>query len=257
MEEEIDLAGDFGAAGTVEPEVHIEPEVIKQEPAAPDAPRKEEDHGRVPLSELLSERRERQALQRRLDELSKPKTEPTAKPDFWENPENSVRNQAQEITNQALSPVQQSLMFNNRLVASSVPGIGKEAVDAAEVAFNQAIADGKMDPATHARINNHPNPFFAAVEWHRQQQVLEKTGGDLTAYEQKLLDEKLKDPEFLAKAVAAHQATQQQTRTPSGQFGAKPTTIIRPPSLNRATGSSNASAGDDTEEDMASAFGAR
>jgi hypothetical protein len=256
MEEEIDLAGDFGASGTVAPEVQPEPEVI-QEPITQEAPRKEEDHGRVPLSELLSERKERQALQRQIDELRRPKTEPTAKPDFWENPETSVRTQAQEITNQALSPVQQSLMFNNKLIASSVPGIGKEAVDAAEVAFNKAIEDGKMDPATHARINNHPNPFFAAVEWHKQQQVIEKTGGDLTAYEQKLLEEKLKDPEFLAKAVAAHNATQQQTRAPSGQFGAKPTTIIRPPSLNRATGSTNASAGDDADEDMASAFGAR
>lgn len=258
--EEDNLAADFGAVGTVEPEVNVEPQAeIQQEPAAPVAPRQEqEDRGRVPLSELLSERKERQLLQRRVDELTRPKTEPAAKSDFWENPENSVRTQAQEIANQAISPVQQSLMFNNRLVASSVPGIGKEAVDAAEVAFNQAIADGKMDPATHARINNHPNPFFAAVEWHRQQQVLEKTGGDLTAYETKLLEEKLKDPEFLAKAAAAHQSTQQQTRNvTNGQFGAKPTTIIRPPSLNRATGSSNASAGDDTDEDMASAFGAR
>lgn len=254
--EEDNLAADFGAAGTFEPEVQIEPEVIQPEPAALEAPQEQEDRGRnrVPLAEYLSEREKRQELERQLRAFQQQKPEEKAKPDFWENPEDNVRRQATDITRQAMDPVQQSLSFNNRLVAGSV--LGKDAVDAAEAAFNAAIKDGKMDPATHARINNHPNPFHAAVEWHKQQLVLEKTGGDLTAYEQKLLEEKLKDPEFLAKAVAAHQSAQQQTRAPSGQFGAKPTTVIRPPSLNRATGSSS-SAGDDTDEDMASAFGAR
>ncbi len=255
--EEDNLAADFGATGTVEPEVHVEPQVIQQEPVTQEAPQEQEDRGRnrVPLAEYLSEREKRQELERRLKAFEQQKAEPAAKPDFWENPEDSVRRQATDITRQAMDPVQQSLSFNNRLIAGSV--LGKDAVDAAEVAFNKAIQDGKMDPATHARINNHPNPFHAAVEWHKQQLVLEKTGGDLTAYEQKLLEEKLKDPEFLAKAVAAHQSAQQQTRTPGGQFGTKPTNIIRPPSLNRATGSSSTSAGEMTDDDLAADFGAR
>lgn len=259
--EEPDLAGAFGASMPAVEAVVEAPQVETQPIAPQETPEQVEARNggnRIPLSEHLSVRERAQAAERERDDLRRQLAaaqKPAEKRDFWADPDAAVAEQAQQIARQTTDPIMQSLMFNSRLVAQQVHGA--ELATAAEKAFNDAVDSGEMDRATSERINNSPNPFHAAVEWYRQQQVLKTVGNDLSAYEQKLLDEKLKDPEFLAKAVAAHQAAQAQSRQPNGQFGAKPTNVSRlPPSLNRATGAASMPAGDVSDEDMARAFGA-
>lgn len=109
----------------------------------------------------------------------------------------------------------------------------REDVEAAEKAFNEAAASGQMDRNEWARIQNSPNPFAAAVEWHKRNTVLSEVGTDPNAWLEKKLEERLNDPAFLAKAIE---------RVRGGQApqagGSAPSTVTRlPPSLNRAAGS--------------------
>lgn len=259
-----ELAGEFGASvpPTADPVEQAAPQPAAQEHQETAEQAESRNGGnRIPLSEHLSVRERAQAAERERDDLRRQlqqyqSQKPAEKPaDWdWEKPEQFVTARAQEIARQTSDPIMASMMFNSRLVAHQVHGA--EIAQKAEDAFNEAIAKGEMDPATHARINGSPNPFHAAVEWYRQREVLQKVGGDLSAYEERLLEEKLKDPDFLAKAVAANQAAQ-QARASNGQF-VKPTNVTRlPPSLNRTAGASSMPTGDVSDEDMARAFGAR
>lgn len=108
----------------------------------------------------------------------------------------------------------------------------REEVEAAEKAFNEAAASGQMDRNEWARIQNSPNPFAAAVEWHKRNTVLSEVGTDPNAWLEKKLEERLSDPAFLAKAIERVRGGQ------APQGGSAPSTVTRlPPSLNRASGS--------------------
>jgi hypothetical protein len=87
------------------------------------------------------------------------------------------------------------------------------------------------------QITSQANPGEAIVRWYSDQETLKEVGSDPAKYKQTLLDEALKNPEFLAKAIEA-------AKVSAGQ--PKQNTITRlPPSLSRTTGSSsNDDAGD-------------
>jgi hypothetical protein len=96
-----------------------------------------------------------------------------------------------------------------------------------------AAAQKQIDPALKARMQQSRDPGETLIEWHREQKTRAEVGSDLNAYKQRLRDEALKDPEFLAKAVEA------------ARDGAKPQSngrplIDLPPSLNGASRSNAA-----------------
>jgi hypothetical protein len=116
---------------------------------------------------------------------------------------------------------------------------GESAVKEMEAAIQQAIQSNHPDvPSLAARMRTSKNPASVAMDWHKNQRLVQETGGDLNAYREKISGDLLKDPAFLAKALEA-------ART---QAGAAPATgrpaINLPPSLNKASGSGASNAAD-------------
>jgi hypothetical protein len=77
---------------------------------------------------------------------------------------------------------------------------------------------------------SQPNPGEAMVRWYTQSEVLREVGNDPSAYKQKTREELLKNPEFLAQAVEAHR------RLATGGGQPQNTVVKLPPSLSKATG---------------------
>lgn len=79
--------------------------------------------------------------------------------EIWDDPNAFVGTQVQ----QALSPVQEALMFNAKLVAESrhTP----EKVNEAEQAFLAAVNSRSLHPSEYEAVVNSPNRYHAAVEW--------------------------------------------------------------------------------------------
>lgn len=238
-----------------------EPETVlaeaKPEPAKPEVqPDLTKDEAHVPswrLREVTAEReaatqkaeqatresyafqQQLQAMQRTLDGLQKPKAEPV---DFFQNPEEALA--------QRLSPVEQNFQsLASRLTlrasrAEAISEFGKPAVVEMENAVEKASQQNHPDiPLLAAQMRASDDPVGIAMRWYKRSALLERTGGDLDAYVQKQLDEKLKDPAFLAKAV-------ETARAQAGQ--ARPS-INLPPSLNKVPGS-GASASEADDSDM-------
>ena len=88
-------------------------------------------------------------------------------------------------------------------------------------------------------IVNHfvtqPNPGEALMRWYTQNEVMREVGRDIPAFRQKTKEELLKDPEFLAQAVEAHR------RFATGGSQPQNTVVKLPPSLSKATGTSEVS----------------
>lgn len=138
----------------------------------------------------------------------------------------------------------QEIQLNNNLAIAHVKH--GEKFEKAYNAFLQAAQQG--DRATYQSVMQSPNPGEAMVRWHMNQEALKEFGPDPSAYKQKLQDELLKNPDFLAKAVEAARAS----------AGAQPkqnTVTQLPPSLSRATGSQRAtSVEDDTDNSDTAVF---
>lgn len=170
-------------------------------PAPQPAPQPQPDN-RVPVAELLSERRARQALERQLAEIQQRQPAQPA-PDFFENPEAATR----QVVEPHLAEINRTLMYNARLVAGSVHGA--QAVDAAEQAFVEAVNSGAVDQAEYQRVLSSPNRYAEAVNWHKRQQVLSTVGTDLDAFRQREREAALSDPQFLAQALERARAQAQ------------------------------------------------
>jgi hypothetical protein len=86
-----------------------------------------------------------------------------------------------------------------------------------------------------AHFTSQPNPGEAMVRWYTQNEVMREVGNDIPAFRQKTRDELLKDPEFLAQAFEAHR------RFATGGSQPQNTVVRLPPSLSKATGTSEVS----------------
>jgi hypothetical protein len=239
-----------------------EPEVKAEAPTTEPEPK--DDEGKVPswrLRELreareAAERRAEEAsrqnyafqeqmrtLQRRLDELQKPKQEPV---DFFTNPDAAIE--------QRLTPMQQELQrvqsqaLLNSSKALAIAEYGKDAVREMEAAIEAASRSNHPDMASlSARMQNSDHPVAIAMEWHQQKSLLEQTGGDIKAYRQRVLDEAMKDPTFQAKVLEA--ARGQAQAAPN----ARPN-IQLPKSLNSVAGTGLSSDADDNDMSDAGLF---
>ncbi len=212
------------------------------EPVQQAKPEPKEDH-RIPLSEHLSERekrqaaerraedlaREMQALNRRVEELSRPKPEPQPVPDMYADPNGFV----QHGIRQAVTPIEQRMeamrdQFSEML---AVQQYGQDAVTAAKAALEAEVA---ANPAMRFEVQKMwqaPMPYGEVVKWHKRQTVLKEVGEDPTAYRQRIIDEALKDPEVIQRVIA--QARTEAAPQPGNRA---PPNVKLPPSLNRTTG---------------------
>lgn len=154
-----------------------------------------------------------------------PKPEPVAKaekPDPLLDPEGYAKAVREEIRNDLLNDRREESL---QRAAKAHPDEFKEAYTAAQRG---------VDPALKARMQSSRDPGETLLEWHRENKTRQEIGGDLNAYKQRLRDEALKDPEFLAKAIEAARggaSPQQSNGRPRVEL---------PPSLNGASRSNAA-----------------
>lgn len=177
-----------------------------------------------------------QALQAELKQLRQPKQEPV---DFFQNPDEAFQQRFTPVQEQIAQLETRMRLNTSRAMAVAMHGV--EAVREMEAAVEKAAQSNHPDmPALAAQMRGSEDPVNIALQWHKRNSLVEKTGGDLDAYVQKILDEKLKDPAIQAKVLEAARAQASGNNTrPSVQI---------PPSLNKATGSgSQAGVPDDND----------
>jgi hypothetical protein len=108
-------------------------------------------------------------------------------------------------------------------------------------AYKEVMQRPLQDPMRQQVINS-PDPGETLVTLYQREQTFKEVGNDPTAYRSKILDEALKDPQFLAKAMQ----TARQTA------GASPTNnkIDLPPSLNKVASAHSGDDGDDSDSSV-------
>lgn len=180
-------------------------------------------------------RQQMDAMQRRLAELQTPKQEPV---DFFADPPAALRQQ--------LTPYEERLAkleSDTRFANSRVMAIARHGWDAvAEVEKAVAEATRTNDPslqALTAQLRVTDDPVGAAMQWHSNSKVMKETGGDITKFREKILEDALKDPAFQAKAIEAAR----------GQTAPRPN-IQLPPSLNKTAGSGGGTTPELNADDM-------
>lgn len=190
------------------PEAQAQGQPVAEQPPAV-TPQAQEDAHRVPLRELLDERdrrqqaaRENEALRRQVQEFQRAQQQQQPRPEFWEQPENNIDYRIQ----QALQPYAQQLVAQRETFARALAETqhGSDKVSAAFKDISDRINSG--DPSArfdYQRIMSEPNPYSALVDLHKQRQTIAEIGSDPAAYKAKALDEALKDPAFLARALEA------------------------------------------------------
>lgn len=189
---------------------------------------REEREARAEAQKALeTERSERSRLaaefaqmQRQLAEFTKPKPKPEDEPDPLLDPQGFLEHMRREWQEQILNERRESsLRFAHRTHGDKFSEAYAEA--------QQAMARG--DRALQARMQASPDPGETLVQWHQEQKTMKEVGNDPATYKQRLLDEALKDPAYLAKAIAA--ANAQAGGSPNN--GARPAVKL-PPSLSGA-----------------------
>lgn len=173
--------------------------------------------------------------------------QPQQAPDPFEDPPGFAAFQAQQVFEKQFQPVAERMRQQEehlqRVVANLNRGHaevqhGADVVKSAEEAFNTAAARGQIDPLEHQRINNSPNPWAAAVEWHRRQQAFTTTGGDPEGWFKTEFERRLQsDPAFQQQAFALLQGQAQAAGAQAPAAGRQAPLIV-PPSLNNAAGAS-------------------
>lgn len=104
----------------------------------------------------------------------------------------------------------------------------------------------ETDRSLQQRVFSSADQGGAIIAWHREQRTLKEIGTDPNAYLERKLEEKLKDPAFLAKALEAAKAQaigQPAASAAPGQPAPRPNTVVkRPPSLSGVPGGASAHA---------------
>lgn len=211
----LDMGGGEAPQETVEAPVEAQAEApaetpveAKEPPAQPVAAQQQaqEDAHRVPLRELLDERDKRQALQRQIENLRRqiqPMEAPKA-PEFWEQPEGNIDHRVQ----QAVQPLYQEMVMQreqfSRAIAEARHGPEKvaEAFKDLEARVQAGDPTARFD---YQRVMAQGNQYDALVQLHQQRKALSEIGNDPAAYREKLSQDLLNDPAFLAKALEAAQ----------------------------------------------------
>lgn len=238
-------AGDTSPATTETPANIVQPVATTEE----------QPGATVPLAALHAERQKNADLGRQIAELNarfdgfsraqprqapaQQQEQPVAK-DIWDSPEEFTDTRVRT----ALDPIQKQLIFNARLVANAVNGEDK--VNAAMTAFDDLQNKGQLDPAERARVFGSPNPFHAAVDWHKRHSAITRVGNDPDAWLEAEMEKRLSDPAQQAAILARIQASAAQ---PNANRSTAPVTAL-PPSLSKIPGGANEAApglGDDSD----------
>ncbi|PBB75201.1 hypothetical protein CK227_10440 [Mesorhizobium sp. WSM4308] len=207
--------------------VVVEPAPVAKEPATTTEPNPAPEPA-IPPARLREEAEARRKAERELDELrgrlaamqeqKKPAEQPKA-PDFWEDPNAFVQNSLTPMQEQFQQQVQE--MREHFSKQTAIAQHGAEVVKAAEDAVEEALR--QLPPDQQARMRaargKDLDPYGEMVRWNKQRMAMQEVGPDPAAYKSRILEESLKDPEFLKRALEAARGT----ATATGN------TITRPP----------------------------
>jgi hypothetical protein len=234
------LFAEITSADTTAIDSPDEPVLAKAETPAAQIEQPKESN-RVPVGELIEERRQRQALERQMQELiaqmraNQPAPPPVQAPDIWENPSEFI----DARVSPAMERQQQALMYNARLIAEA--RFTEQAVRDAQDAFDGQVAAGSLHPADYQKVMSSPNPFAEAVKWYQAHKIVSEIGTDPTAYKAKLRASLLNDPDFRKEAMGAWQG--QATSQPQRQ-----SPPISLPSLSKVGATALQSGNDDADD---------
>ncbi len=210
---------------------------VEQQPQA--AAQKEDAH--VPSWRLREVNEAREAAERRLSEsqaqlsqlqqqLNAPQrqSQQNQEPIDWYQDPNAALTQRFAPFEDRLQELSQATTIQNSELRALIFH-GKDAVDEAKKSLSEGLRLRDPDVlALDAAATQSRDPWSLVMQWHQKSKLLKETGGNLDSYRQKILDDAMKDPQFVAKVMetARAQAT--------GQTGAKQPVVQLPPSLNRA-----------------------
>jgi hypothetical protein len=191
------------------------------------------------LREIAEERRQAQAerdqlraelirLQTAQQRQPQPQQEPQQEIDPLMDPKGFVQAMRAEFQQQlAVEKLNNSLAFSHQRHGERF-----------ERAYEALVAEGQRGNRQLVdHLTRQPNPGEAIVRWYGTQEVMRETQGDLSAYEKKVREKLLSDPEFRKQAITTWKNGGSQQQAPAQSD--RPNNITRlPPSLSRATGSS-------------------
>jgi hypothetical protein len=207
----------------------------------------------VPLAELLNTRERAQAAERERDEFRRAlehiqrqqqaaQQRPPQVPDMFADPDAYTRHineQVHRTTNEM------RLEFDLQMAEVRQPEKFPKAYDA----FIQAVGNPRQpNPQLYHEIMGARSPGQAILSWYDRENVLREVGTDPAAYRQKLQNELLEDPNFIAQVI-------ERTRGGAGN-GSRPTNVTRLPSLNRQTSAASSKEADDNDGSPEGIWGA-
>lgn len=208
------------------------------------------------LKSLLDERSARQQLENTVRELQRKEQEraaqqvqPKAEDLLFSDPDKFIAG-VEQRHEKKLADIQ--LNFDMQL-ASMRHG---PAFDAAWQHFYASCQNG-ADPVSYFRVMNARSPGEEMVRWFHERRLMHETGGNLEAYRNRILQEALQNPEFMARLQANGGAmpTQQQPQQARGEDGRfqsqqpQPRQEVRlPTSLSRMNGSRGMPAASEVED---------
>lgn len=152
---------------------------------------------RAELEKLRAEQARWQAQQQQVRREEQKPAEKAAKPDPLLDPEGYAKAVRDELRQEMIADRREESLQRAR---EANPKDFDEAYTAAQKA---------IDPALAARMQASRDPGKTLLEWHRENKTRQEIGGDLKAYQKRIRDEALKDPEFRKTAIAAWQADAQ------------------------------------------------
>lgn len=247
------MGGDDGAlfddviSGAVEtdPQPSTQPDLTPAPAPAPAAavdqqqPNPQQTEPAIPPGRLREETEARRTAERRAEQLEarlaaieraqqpQPQQQPRQRTDMFENPSAFVQEEVQPILDPVNQQITQMREFYSRRGAEQEHG--QEKVKAAYDWIAQGMATRDPDAiSVYQRAMQSMDPYGEVVRAHLQRQTFQAIGGDLNAYNQRILDDAMKDPAFQAKVIEASRAQAQQT----GQTIAKPA-VSSLPSISR------------------------
>jgi hypothetical protein len=230
-----------------------EPAKSDATPEAKAAEATEDDTANVPswrLKQSTAEKRaaeaERDALKSRLESMERqmaafqPKAEQPKQEDIDPLLDPiGFRKSMQEGFNAELQKVQ---LNSNLAIAHVRHG------DTFEKAYEALLAEGQRgNRQLVTQLVGSQNPGESIVRWHKNQETLREVGNDPASYKAKVLEDAMKDPEFLSKAMEA-------ARVSAGGQSQGNSTVKLPPSLSRATGSTQNTDPADSDNSEKSVF---
>lgn len=191
----------------------------------------------IPTARLREEADARRTAERRADALQMQvealmqrfapvqQAPPRARADVFDNPSTFVQEEVQPMLGPLNQRVAQAIeLFSKR---DATREFGAQNVDDAYRSIEQGLR--ARDPEVNAlyqRAMSGLDPWGDIVRWHQQKATFAQIGGDLHAYNQRVLADALKDPNFQAQVIAAARGQAppvsmpagSQPRAPNGQF---------------------------------------